>query len=300
MPIDVLECGACRTPLLEEDWMAPVMPYVPGRCINCGERREYDTCPNCGLNRDEDAQVHDELRFMVSPDHSLFDAARIANKAGRHLMALKLATAATALDKDGNADRAHALRIWILSAIGENQAAVEDARLWSEGSQDPPIIALISYGQQLEANAFPGAAADVYRKVLRKDPSLHQFRARRAGLLLQLSREGQAIDESCRVLENADDPEAVEIAIQVAEALCDSFEGQYRDDEIDRMLERAGAFVEQSPKLLAHRARLSAVNGDPSGAKRDLKKARKLNAELDIYERVERAIKPARSSWWRW
>ena len=97
VPIDVLECGACRTPLLEEDWMAPVMPYVPGRCINCGERREYDTCPNCGLNRDEDAQVHDELRFMVSPDHSLFDAARIANKAGRHLMALKLATAATAV-----------------------------------------------------------------------------------------------------------------------------------------------------------------------------------------------------------
>ena len=67
-----------------------------------------------------------------------------------------------------------------------------------------------------------------------------------------------------------------------------------------KMLERAEDHVHRSPKLLGHRARLAAVNGDTSGAKRDLKKARKLNPELEIYERVERAIKPARSSWWRW
>ena len=300
IPIDIWGCGACGTPLAEEDWMCPLRPMMGGACINCGARREGQQCGQCGLTEQEDAQVHDELRQMVSPQHSMFEAAQLANQAGRRLMALKLATAAAHQSTGDQSAQARALRIWLLTAIGELNAAIEDGRLWVEATPDAPTIAWAAYGQQLERGNFTGAAADAYAKALKKSPREFMLRARRSALLLGMNREGQAIDEACTVLEYCDQPEPLKVALEVAEQLCDLFESQYRNDEIDRMLERAEDHVEKSPKLLGHRARLAAVNGDTSGAKRDLKRARKLNPELEIYERVERAIKPARSSWWRW
>lgn len=302
VPIDTLQCQSCGVAIAEEDWVCPVLPLVAGRCINCGERRELDRCPNCGLTRDEDLQVHDELRQMISPQHSLFDTARIANRAGRRLIALKLATAAVAINENGRGEPARALRVWLLAAIGEAEAALEDAKAWVESSGDPSAMAWASYGQQLQASAFPGAAADAYFKALRKDSSQHILRARRAQILMQLHREGQAIDESVRVFEaHGVDDASIQIVLKVAEELCDLFESQLRDDEIERMLDKAGPYTERSAKLLAHRARLSAAAGDTSGAKRDLKAARRLDPELEIYERVERALKkPSRASWWRW
>ena len=281
--------------------MAPMMPLIPGRCVNCGDRQEYDVCTNCGLSREEDKQVHDELRFMVSPEHTLFETARIANRAGRRLMALKLCTAAAAFNEQGKGDAARALRIWILAAIGDQGSALEDSKAWVESTNAPPAVAWASYGQQLQHGAFPGAAADAYHKALKLDARQFTIRARRAQLLMQLTREGQALDETIKVLEHGSGEEtAIKIAISVAEDLCDRFEQQLRDDEIERLIDYGGVHVEFSAKLLGHRARLAAVNGDASGAKRDLKKARKLDPELDIYERVERAIKPTRTSWWRW
>ena len=216
-------------------------------------------------------------------------------------MALKLATAAAAYNEEDKAETARALRVWLLSAIGEPQHALEDAKAWVENTQDASAMAWASYGQQLQHGAFPGTAAEAYHRTLLKDPYQHTIRAKRAQILLQLHREGQALDEMLRVFDNAkDDETAIKIAIEVAEELSNMFEKQNRDDEVARLLERGDEFVGGSAVLLAHRARLAAMAGDSSTAKRDLKRARKLNPELDIYERVELAMKPARGSWWRW
>lgn len=301
VPVDTLQCTTCGVATLEEDWTPPILPLFPDGCMNCGDQRDGETCPQCALRRDEDIEVHDELRAMISPDHGLFDASRIANRAGRRLMALKLATAAAASNENGRGEQARALRVWLLAAIGEATAALEDAKAWVESSGDASALAWASYGQQLQANAFPGAAADAYVKALKKDPSQVVLRAKRAQILMQMHREGQAIDEAIRVFEfqGADDP-SIAIVLKVAEDLCDLFESQLRDEEIERMLDKADPYVARSAMLLAHRARLAGKAGDTSAAKRDLKAARRLNPELPIYERVERAMKPAQSSWWRW
>ena len=299
--MDTLQCQSCGVAIAEEDWMPPLLPLLPGRCVNCGERRDFDKCLQCGLSKQEDAQVHDELRFMISREHGLIDASRIANRAGRRQIALKLATAAAATNENGRGEQARALRVWLLAALGEANAALEDSKAWVEAQQDPSALAWASYGQQLQAQAFPGAAADAYFKALRKDATQHLLRAKRAQILMQLHREGQAIDESIRVFEvDGVDDQTIGIALKVAEDLCDLFESQLRDDEIERMLQKAGAYAERSARLLAHRARLAANTGDVGAAKRDLKAARKLDPELPIYERVEKALKPAKSSWWRW
>jgi len=301
VPVDVLQCQSCGVAVAEEDWMAPLQPLLPGRCLNCGERRDFDNCVGCGLTQHEDVQVHDELRFMVDPNASQLDAARIASRVGRRLLALKLSTAAAATNERGQGEVARALRIWLLSAIGEPQAALEDSKAWVEATQDPSAMAWASYGQQLQNGAFPGGAADAYERALKKNPNQHAIRARRAGLLLQLGRSGQAAAEIIRVFtsEGVDD-NSLGLALQVGEDLCNMYEAQYRDDEIERIVEYAADHVERSATLLAHRARVAAQQGDTSSAKRDLKKARRLDPELEIYERVQRAMKPARSSWWRW
>lgn len=302
IPVDVLQCTACNSGVVEEDWFPPLVPLIPGRCWNCGDRRGVDSCVNCGLTRAEDVEVHDELRLMVgTPDGTHLDAARAASRAGRRLLALKLATAAAALNESGQGDVARGLRIWLLAAIGEPQSALEDSKAWIEHSQDPTALAWASYGQQLQNAGILGVAADAYEKSLRKNPKQHNIRARRSQLLLELGRGGQALSEVIEVLstEGLDDP-TFAIAGAVAEKLCDEFESQYRDDEIARLLEFAERYVDRSARLLAHRARVLGLRGDTNGAWRDLKAARKLAPELDLYERVEASIKPARSSWWRW
>jgi tetratricopeptide (TPR) repeat protein len=301
VPVDVLRCAACNAVVAEEDWLAPLLPLQAGRCLNCGDRRERDVCLNCGLNSEEDRQVHDELRDMVAPTHDLINAARAATKDGRWLIGLKLASAASMLSpEERHRHKARALRIWLLSAIGEPEAALDDARAWVEAERDPPALAWASLGQQQQHAGHKGAAADSFGKTLAKDPDQVSIRARRAQLLMELSREGQAAEDACMVFESEVDERTLEIALAVAEKLCDKFEAAFRDDEVQRLLERAGLYVERSAALLAHRARLAALEGDDVTAKRELKKARKLDPELPLYERVERLIKPQRTSWWRW
>lgn len=301
VPFDLLQCQNCGHVLEQQDWMPPLLPLFQGRCINCGNSRSNGRCMGCRLSYEEDIQVHDELRFMVDPDLDLLDAARKASRMGRRLIALKLATAVAALDEGEQADIARALRVWLLSAIGESQAAVADAKAWVEHHPDAPAMAWASYGQQLQHAGVPGTAADAYQRALQKDPYQHMLRARRAQLLFQLHRDGQALEETIRVFSNgADDEKAIQIAVEVAGQLCNKFEASNRDDEIGRVLEHGQPFADRSALLLAHRARLAAMNGDGSRAKRDLKRARRLDPELEIYERVERAIRPERGSWWRW
>lgn len=280
--------------------MPPLPPLMIGRCLNCGNRRDLEACSNCGLTRQEDVQVHNELRCIIDSTLSHLDAARAASRQGRRLLAVKLATAASASNENGQGEVARALRIWLLSAIGEPQHAREDARVWVEGTQDASAIAWASYGQQLQAANAYGAAADAYEKALKKNPKQYNIRARRSQLLLELRRGGQALEEAVRVLSTPDvDEQTVAIASKVAERLCDAFEDDRQDEEISRLLDYSADYVDRSPALLAHRARLLASTGDLAGARRDLRRARRLNPELEIYERVERAMRPNRG-WFSW
>lgn len=300
MPVDVLQCQSCGHAALEEDWIAPLLPLKVGACTNCGDRIEGDTCLNCGLTPDESKQVHDELRAMVAPHHNLLNAAREASRIGRRLMALKLATQAARANEDGQGHYARALRIWLLANIGEQQSALEEAMLWVEMENEPPALAWASLGQQQQHANYPGAAAESYHKALQLDPDQHALRARRSLLLVKLGRRGQANAEILRIFEAEADDRSLAMAIQVAEQLVEFYRGAYREDEISRLLERAGTFVQRSAILLAHRARIAALSGETAKARRDLKRAKRLVPELDIYKEVELTIKPQRTSWWRW
>lgn len=299
--VDVLLCQQCGTPQLEEDWTVPARPLKAGRCMNCGQGRVDDVCVGCGLSRSEDLQVHHELRDLIDPDQSLLRAARTASRQGRRVLALKLATAATVLNEEQRRDTAWALRVWLLSAIGEPKSALEDARNWVERTPDPPAVAWASFGQQLEHQGYKGAAADAYSKALELDANQPALRARRARLLINMQREGTALREIARVLRGEDnDAPTLEIAVEVAEHLCYVFEKKGMESEIEYLLEHGRTVLERSPVLLAYRARHAAQQGNTDEARRFLKAARSLEPDLSIYERVQSLIRPSRSTWWKW
>jgi hypothetical protein len=300
VPVDVLQCTSCKEVIAEEDWIAPLMPIRQGRCTNCGDKVGGDRCMNCGLSPAESVQVHDELRAMISPNHNHLNAAREASRSGRRLLALKLATAAAAADEEGQGDLARALRIWLLLDIGEGPSALDEAKAWVEARSDPPAIAWASLGQQQEHAGIPGSAADSYAKALLKDPDQHGLRARRAEVLLNMSREGQAVEEACKVFESTSEDRSIVAALRVAEKLLEKYHAAHRDDEIRLLLERAGVHAERSALLLGHRARLAAVEGRVADARRDVKKARRLAPDLQVYAEIDEALRPQKTSWWRW
>lgn len=300
IPVDVQQCQRCGHLIAEEDWTPPVAPIRFGNCLNCGGRREFDVCTSCGLGRADDEAVHEELRQLVAPQHDFLNAARTAVRMGRRGLALKLATASVHMEPH-NRDTARALRVWLLDVVGEDKGALEDARAWVRDSEKPSALALASLGQQLQSNGYYGQAAEAYQTALDTDPDQQIIRARRSLLLLELDRVGQARSEALRVLAKPTDEKAVGVALQVVEALCERLGDGLRDQELRALIDQTGVWVSRSHLLLGHRARLAALAGDTAEARKDLKKARKIEPQHPIYERVENALQPAaKKSWWRW
>ncbi len=301
MPADVLQCLDCSAVADTEDWVAPVAPMVPGRCTNCGSRFEMQTCDNCELTRKEVVQVHQELRDLVDPKLGFHDAAKEAARIGRKVLALKLATAGAASNDGGRGSQCRAMRIWLLQGLGRTQDALQDARAWVETTPDPPGLAWAIYGQQLLQDDNKGAAADAFGQALKKDEKQHTLRAKRARLLVDLRREGQAADEAIKLIELKADDANVGIGIGVLEDLCDLHESKHREDELNRILDACREQWEKSARLMAHRARISGDAADFADAKKWLKKAKALNPDLEIYVRIKVAEEgDKKEGWWRW
>lgn len=269
--------------------------------MNCSERRVDDVCVSCGLSRAEDHQVHQELRELVGADLSLLQAARKASGDGRRVLGLKLATASAVTQSGMERDTSRALRVWLLAAIGEAKGALEDARAWIDAAPEPPAVAYASLAQQLDHQGFRAAAADAYTRAIEADPSQLGLRARRAGLLIDVGREGTALRDLVDIFRSATaDDATLATAIGVAERLCGIFEAKSQESEIDFLLANCGRVLDRSAVLMAYKARQVALAGDNDEARRWLKSARTLAPDLDLYSRVQALVRPARSTWWKW
>jgi tetratricopeptide (TPR) repeat protein len=301
VPVDVLLCQSCGTPQVEEAWTAPLRPLRAGGCMNCGERRIDDVCGGCGLSRAEDRQVHQELRDLIDPSLSAFGAARQVSSVGRRVLALKLASAAAHVLVGEEGDRARALRIWLLAAIGEPKPALEDAKYWVESAPNPPSVAFASLAQQLEHQGHKSAAADAYTRAIELDPEQLALRARRARLLIDVGREGTSLREIGEILRHpSPDAASVTAALEVGEQLCGIFERKGQESEIQLLLGHAARYLDRSALLMAYKARELAMAGEPDEARRWLKSARTLVPEHELYSRVQTILRPARSTWWKW
>lgn len=301
VPADVLQCLDCSAVADTEDWIAPVAPLLPGRCVNCGARFEIESCVNCDLTRKEVVQVHHDLRDLVDAKLGFHDAAKEAARVGRKVLALKLATAGAASNDGGRGAQCRAMRIWLLQGLGRTQDALLDARAWVEHTPDPPGLAWAIYGQQMLQTDNKGGAADAFGHALKKDEKQHTLRAKRARLLLDLRREGQATDEAIKLIELKADDANLGIGLGVLEDLAELHEQKHRQDELGRVLEAAKDHLEKSARLMGQKARVAGDAADYGEARKWLKKAKALNPDLDVYKRVKVAEDgEKKEGWWRW
>lgn len=299
-PIDVLTCSDCGHRQLMEDWTPPLSPLYDNSCANCSAERKGQLCPSCGLSEEEDLQVHQELRALVFDGEDFLAAARAANRIGRRLLALKLATIAVSTEVPHRSEAARALRIWLLSAVGEPKAAYEDALTWVKISEEPTSLAWGSFGQQCEHQDKLADAAEAYEQALAIDPAQHIIRVRRATILLDQKREGQALQELLHTLAATQEESAMIGARAVAERLCESMDKRANHDGIMELLHALGSQIDHSAPLLAYAAYCTALAGNGRDAKALFKKAQRIEAHLEIYERVQQKIKPLQTGWRPW
>ena len=296
---DVLLCALCNHRERIEDWTVPLSPLRDSSCANCGQPGRRDPCEACGLSIAEDREVHLELRALVAEEDDFLSASRKANKLGRRVLALKLATAACLYGEGIRKEAARALRVWLLAAIGEQTAAYEDAKAWIDQSTSPSQLAWGSLGQQCEQLELYGDATDAYGKALHVDPTQHLIRCRRAKLLLRQNRDGQALAEVYKLFELTSEKEVPTNALHVAAHLLDRLEKHNNLDDSARLLTLMGGNVSQSPALLGHAARINALAGKSKEARKQLSKARKLDPNLAIYSRVETVLNRSGDGGWR-
>lgn len=297
---DILMCIRCNHRLAIEDWAAPLAPLLKQSCCNCSHERTTPICRVCGLSAEEDKQVHQELRDLIAPGQDLLTTARQANKLGRRLLALKLATGAVTHGSPERAEAARALRVWLLSAVGELHAAHADAQQWVNDSESPSQLAWGSLGQQSENIGKIREAAEAYGHALKADPNQHLIRCRKAKLLLEQDRQGQAITEVLIVCQNTDEPKFLKAVAPIAAKLLDVLEKRENNEECARLLKHLHSTIQYSPELLGHAARINIIAGNKREAKQHLKRAKSMAPNLPIYARVEQLMESTSRSRLKW
>jgi len=293
-------CIRCNHRLIIEDWAAPVVPLARNACCNCGHERNTSVCTVCGLSADEDKQVHYELRDLIEPGNDLLSTARRANKIGRRLLALKLATAAILYGPSPRVEAARALRVWLLSAVGEIQSAHDDARLWVDDSPHPSQLAWGSLGQQCENIGKIRDASEAYGHALAADPHQHLIRCRKAKLLLEQNRQGQAMTEILIVCQSTTEEKFLRAVAPIGAKLLDAFETRDNNEECARLLKHLNHAIQYSPELLGHAARINFIAGNKREASQHLKKAKTLAPDLPIYARIEQLMGTSSRSRRKW
>jgi len=296
--VDTFTCEACDYVLAEEDWHIPVQPLSEGRCRNCCGRRVEGTCLDCELSSAEDLEVHEELRRLIHPTADLLASTRLAVAMGRRLIALKLATAA-ALDGP-QPEVARCLRIQLLRGVGEELAALSDAREWVHEAGRNSAMAWAAYADELAATKKHGEAIEAFRKALELAPNAHGARARFARLLMDLQRFGQAHEEALAVLDHPGNREATLAALEVMAGYVELLMLRGETMAVREVLEELGPRARRHPVFLCASAALAVQDERLPEAKADLKAARKLQSDHPLIRQIEKTVQSARKGWFPW
>jgi hypothetical protein len=121
---DVQRCGGCEAALHLERFVVPLDLPLGDACLDCSGTVVDDRCRRCGEHVAVVQREH-EVHAQVHSSGNLLVAAQWCDEQGRHLLALKLATAALR-DPDVGAE-AHRVRIAVLASIGEAELACAEA-----------------------------------------------------------------------------------------------------------------------------------------------------------------------------
>ncbi len=296
-PVDRFVCERCGYCVAEEDWHVPAAPMRPGQCRNCCGPVRDDECDECGLAVAEDIEVHEELRCLIHPTADRLSCARLASAMGRRLIGLKLATAAA---HDGpQEETARALRIALLRQIGEEGAALSDARQWTVDAGGESL-AWATYAEELVLSGRKGEAVQALQRAVAVDSEAGKVRARLASLLMDLEHYGRAQEEARTVLEQRGDREATLAALDVLARFVEKLISNGDAAAVRAAVSGLGERSRRHAAFLCAHAWLALQDGERGKARRELKLARKLQADHPLIPSLEARLSEAKTGWWSW
>ncbi len=305
---DVLYCTSCGTVHRTEKYQAPLRFPRGGRCVNCsGDRRELPgfspdapnaaslvRCTVCGKTAQEDKELHDKLATL-HPARDYLKVGRALRKAGRRVLALKMANAEVNWGPDPIAGMCE--RLEILDEMGLTDRSIDEGYEWSDLPGCPTDVwALIA---QLEAGAgnVPGAIRALDRG-LQATPDRADWWTEMAELLVHSDDRPAALRAAARGLI---DPANLDRGLAVIAEVAERYYGTGIAADALAACSVAGNLQEKSAELCWMRARIAANSQDLEYQLKWLRltvEANPLHAEATAM--LERYDRPEKKGWKIW
>lgn len=197
---DVYACASCAHVHNMESWHAALSFPGDHGCVNCGGALIDARCiGRCGLDVGRARSLHQDLA-RLHPTGDFLEAASSALEAGRQVLALKLATAAT---QWGSADPvlARTIRLQALEGIGQRDRALDEAYSWARSGAPAVIWALIAELEGATGNV--NGAIEALRQAVEREPTNLPMWAELAELLAHTDARGPALQAARRALSDS-------------------------------------------------------------------------------------------------
>lgn len=296
---DIYFCASCGHVHRTEKYAIPLRFPYQGRCINCGgDQRESAqglTCTLCQKTTAEDKELHDRLA-RLHPSGDYLAASQALAQHGRHVLALKLATAEIQWGRQPVQGMFQ--RINTLESLNEYDRALDEAYEWAE--QEGAPIEVWSTIAALEASVgnIKGAITALERG-LHKSPEHFSMWADYAELMVHIDERPGALRAASHVLR---DPKR-EHEVRGVAVLTEIGERYYAAGQFAEALgacSLARDLQEQYEELAWLRARIAATNQDLDYLVKWLEVTVTLNPEHSEAKAMLDPYKREKKGWFGW
>lgn len=270
---DIYVCTSCQHIHKMESWLVPIEWPGAERCVNCSggyvmvarskkskAGDDAPRCERCGLTAQKDMELHDGLAAL-HPYRSYVLGAEVAANLGRHVLALKLATAATRWGAGDDGVVGRILRIQALEAIGQIDRALDESYDWAHVGAPPAIWSLIASLEGTSGNLEGSMKALKY--AVQVDPENAATWADYAELLVHFGEMDRALDAATYTLS---DPEVCDRGVAVIAEVAKARYAENHPHEAKAAADVAGPHADKNVELAWLFARIAAEDGDEPGA----------------------------------
>lgn len=304
---DIYFCASCGHVHRTEKYATPMrFPYA-GRCVNCGgdqqETGNYGgqnpaaiRCTLCGKTAIEDQELHVRLASL-HPSQDFLAAATALSEAGRHVLALKLATAEIHWGQDPIGGMTH--RLSTLEALNEYDRALDEAYEWSDQEGSPPLVWGLIAALEASTGNLKGSMTALERG-LNKYPDNYEWWTDYAELQVHSDERPGALRAASKGIHGRNTG-TIERCVNVLAEVGERYYANGQFAEALGACSLAGEHQEKFENLAWLRARIAAVNQDQEYLIKWLECTVALNPNhkeaLDMLEPYKRA---GRRGWFGW
>lgn len=296
---DIYFCVNCGHVHRTEKYAVPMRFPYQGRCINCGgdqqETAQGLQCTKCGKTALQDKDLHDRLAAL-HPSRQYLEASKALAELGRHVLALKLATAEIQWGQQPIEGMIQ--RIKTLEALGEVDRALDETYEWADQEGAPAEV----YGLLASLEAGIGnlkGAVSALEKGVNLDATRFDWWVDYAELMVHMDERSAAVRAASKGLgtSNAEDrARCVQVVAEIGERYYAG--GQYA--EALGACSLAGDLQEKYAELAWLRARIAATNQDQQYLVHWLERTVELDPTHDEAKAMLEPYQRGKGGWFGW